>query len=123
MLAIKQLGLAAFAGLAITAVPMLLGIGYAIRPNERWLSLMRPLTLAAIFAAIANTFLGLANSFIGLSRVAPADPVGQRWAMLAETSVVPFVSFVFLSTAWLCVAIGMRRQTQAVRPSDDRRNR
>jgi hypothetical protein len=111
VLAIKQLGLAAFAGLAITAVPMLLGIAYAMRPNERWLSLMRPLTLAAIFAAIANTFLGLANSFVALSRVAPADPVGQRWGMMAETSVVPFVSFVFLSTAWLCVAIGMRRQT------------
>jgi len=111
VLAIKQLGLAAIAGLVVTAVPLLVGIAFAVRPHERWLSLMRPLTLAAIFAAIANTFLGLANSFIALSRVAPVDPVGQRWAMLAETSVVPFVSFVFLSTAWLCVAIGMRRQT------------
>ena len=111
VLAIKNLGLAAVAGLAVTAVPLLVGIAFAIRPNDKWLSLMRPLTLAGIFAAIANTFLGLANTFIGLARAAPADPVGQRMASMAETSVVPFVSFVFLSTAWLCVAIGMRRQT------------
>jgi len=76
-----------------------------------WLALMRPLTLAGIFAAVANLFVGLANTFIGLSRVPATEPVGQRIAvMLAETSVVPFISFVFLSTAWLCVAIGMRRQ-------------
>ena len=110
MEAIKLLGIAAFAGLAITAVPMMLAIAYAIRPNERWLGLMRPLTLAGIFAAIANTFLGLANTFRGMARVAPAEPP-QFFASMAETSVVPFLSFVLLSTAWLCVAIGMRRRT------------
>ena len=107
----KQLGLAALAGMFVTATPMLLGIAFAARPNERWLSLMRPLTLAGIFAAIANLFVALANTFVGLSRVPSTEPVAQRLAiMLAETAVVPFVSFVFLSTAWLCVAIGMRRQ-------------
>lgn len=109
---IKQLGLAALAGLLVTAVPMLLGMAFAVRPNDRWLALMRPLTIAAIFAAVANLFVGLANTFIGLSRVQSPDPTGQRLAvMLAETCVVPFISFVFLSTAWLCVAIGMRRQS------------
>jgi hypothetical protein len=109
---LKQLGLAAIAGLFVTAAPMLLGMAFAVRPNDRWLSLMRPLTLAGIFAAVANLFVGLANTFIGLSRVQSTDPLAQRLAvMLAETSVVPFISFVFLSTAWLCVAIGMRRQS------------
>ena len=107
----KQLGLAAFAGLFVTAAPMVLGIAFAIRPNERWLSLMRPMTLAAIFAAVANLFAALANTFIGLARVASTEPLSQRLAvMLAEVSVLVFISFVFLSTAWLCVAIGMRRQ-------------
>jgi len=106
----KQLGLSAFVGLFVTAVPMLLGIAFAIRPNERWLSLMRPLTIAGIFAAVANMFGALANTFLALGRVAPADPVGQRMVMLAEASILPFISFVFLSTAWLCVTIGMRRQ-------------
>lgn len=109
MNAIRFLGLAAFAGLAVTCVPMLLAIGYAIRPTERWLGLMRPLTLAAIFAAIANTFLGLANAFQGLARIKPGDAPGVQFVMLAEVSVVPFVSFASLAIGWLCVAIGMRR--------------
>jgi hypothetical protein len=106
----RQLGLAAFAGLFVTVAPLALGIAFAIRPNERWLSLMRPLTLAGIFAAVANTCGALANTFIALSRVAPSAPEAPRMVMLAEVSVVAFISFVFLSTAWLCVAIGMRRQ-------------
>jgi hypothetical protein len=108
----KQLGLAAFAGLIVTAVPLLLGMAFAVWPNERWLSLIRPLTIAGIFAAVANVFGALANTFIALARVAPTDPIGQRMVvMLTEVSIVAFISFVFLSAAWLCVAIGMRRQT------------
>lgn len=110
MEAIRLLGIAAFAGLAITAIPMVLALAYAVRPNERWLGLMRPLTLSAIFATIANTFLGLANMFRGMARVSTPEPP-YFFASMAETSVVPFVSFVFLATAWLCVAIGMRRRT------------
>ena len=108
---IRTLGLAALAGLIITASPMVVGILFAIRPNERWLALMRPLTLAAIFAAVANTFLGLANAFIGLARIKPGDPPAIQFVMLAEVSVVPFVSFACLTIAWLSVAIGMRRQS------------
>jgi hypothetical protein len=89
---------------------MMLAIAFAIRPNERWLSLMRPLTLAAIFATIANTFLGLANTFQGLARLKPTDAPGVQFIELAEVSVVPFVSFVCLATAWLLIAIGMKRQ-------------
>jgi len=32
--------------------------------------------------------------------------------MLAETTIVPFLSFVLLSLAWLCVTLGMKRQVQ-----------
>jgi hypothetical protein len=107
----RQLGLAAFAGLFVTAAPLALGIAFAVRPNERWLSLMRPLTLSGIFAAVANLSAALANTFIALARVASTEPVSQRLSvMLGEVAVVVFISFVFLSTAWLCVAIGMRRQ-------------
>jgi hypothetical protein len=109
--AIRLLGIAALTGLVITIVPMVVGIAFAARPHERKLALMRPLTLAAIFAAIANTFLGLANMFQGLARMKPTDAPGLQFIMMAEISVVPFVSFVFLATAWLCVAIGMRRQS------------
>ena len=105
-----QLGLAAIAGLLVSAAPLAMATAFAMRPNERRLALMRPLTLAGIFAAVANTCLGFANSFVGFSRAAPNILPGVYYANFAETMVVPFVSFVLLSLAWLCVALGMRRQ-------------
>ena len=109
MNAIRQLGLAAIAGLLVSAAPLALAIAFAFRPSERRLALMRPLTLAGIFAAVANTSLGYTNTFVGLQRSATIEP-GRFYAMLAESTVVPFMSFVCLSLAWLCVALGMRRQ-------------
>jgi hypothetical protein len=111
MEALSYVGLAGRIGLLVGALPMLLGIAFAVRPTERWLALMRPLTLAGIFAAIANTFLGITNALMFVARAAPGEPLGPRLAPgLAETSVLPFVGFVFLTIAWLCVAVGMRRQ-------------
>ena len=107
---IRQLSLAARAGLLVSAAPLAMAIAFAFSPNERWLGLMRPLTLAGIFAAIANTCLGFANTFRTLERLAPASPPGQFYAMLSEAAIVPFLSFVLLSLAWLCVTLGMRRQ-------------
>jgi len=113
---IRLLGLAAFAGIFVSATPLLLAIAFALRPNERWLALLRPLTLAGVFATVANTCLGLANTFVGLSRNPAVATEGRYYAMLAETTVVPFVSFVLLSLAWLCVALGMRRQHPGAMP-------
>jgi hypothetical protein len=111
MEALRYVGLAGLFGLFVSALPMFLGIAFAVRPNERWLALMRPVTLAGIFAAIANTFLGITNALMFVARAAPGEPLGPRLAPdLAETSVLPFVGFVFLTIAWLCVAVGMRRQ-------------
>jgi hypothetical protein len=95
----------------ISTLPMLVGIAFALRPNERWLALMRPLSLAGIFAAIANLFLGLANSLQWASRNAfDTSSLPVLTAGLTEAVVFPFASFTFLTVAWLCVAIGMRRQ-------------
>jgi hypothetical protein len=111
MEALRFVGLAGRVGLLVGAMPMLLGMAFALRPNERWLALMRPLTLAGIFAAIANLFLGITNALIFVSRAAPGEPLGPRLAAgLAETAVLPFVGFVCLTIAWLGVVVGMRRQ-------------
>ena len=113
MRAIVNLGPAAIAGLFVTAAPLALAIAFAFRPKERWLALMRPLTLAGIFAGIANTFLGFANTFVYLSRRATEVEPGHYYAMLADSTVVPFLSFVLLSLAWLCITLGMRRQASS----------
>jgi hypothetical protein len=110
MQAIRNLGLAGIFGLLITAAPMLLGLAFAARPREQWLALMRPLTLAGLFAATANVFLGVTNSLMWASRTAVATPMDVRlMAGLAEVMVLGFLSFAFLTVGWLAVATGMRR--------------
>jgi hypothetical protein len=110
---LTQSSVAAKFALLISASPMILGIAFAVRPNERWLALMRPLSLAGIFAAISNVFLGLANTlhWLATHNTFDASNLGRAAAGLSESTVLPFASFAFLTVAWLSVAIGMRRQS------------
>jgi len=100
-------------GLLVSAVPLVLGIAFAIRPSERKLALMRPVSLAGIFAAVSSVFLGLVNALSALGSPAPSEVSGLSRAaiVLAEASVLPFIAFAFLTIAWLSVALGMRKQS------------
>lgn len=86
-------------------------IAYALRPTESKLALMRPLSLAAIFAALCSSAVGFATA---LKHAADAgvDPKSMAvlLAGLAEAWVPVFVAFAFLAVAWLLVAAGVRRQ-------------
>jgi hypothetical protein len=107
---IMNWGIAAFMGAFVCAAPMVVGVWFAFRPSERLLALMRPLTLAAAFAGVSNTMLGLVNTLVYISnRPAPVS-TNIIAAQLAESILVPFVSFGCLSAAWLAVAVGMRKQ-------------
>lgn len=85
---------------------------YAWRPSEARLALMRPLSLATIFAALCSFSVGAANVLDGLS----VDEIGSTdWRAAvkgtSETFVALFVAFGCLTIAWLCVALGIRRAT------------
>ena len=111
MRALLYLGPVAVLGIFVCVAPMVLGWWFAFRPSERLLALMRPLTLAATFAAISNTMLGLVNTLVGLSsHPERASSAGLIAANLAESLAVPFLSFGCLAVAWLAVAVGMRKQ-------------
>ena len=88
-------------------------VAYAIRPTEQKLVLMRPLTLAAIFAAICSSSVGVATALKGTpptTRSAARRGCRAMLAGLSESLIPPFVAFAFLAVAWLLVAVGMRRQ-------------
>jgi hypothetical protein len=110
MRVILNWGPVAFLGSLVCAAPMVVGVWFAFRPSERLLGLMRPLTLAATFAAVSNTTLALVNTLVGIARRADQAPVGMIATQLAESLAVPFISFGCLSAAWLAVAVGMRKQ-------------
>ena len=107
--ALSHASLVALASMFMGVVPLTMGVVYVIWPNERRLALMRPLSLATIFAALSGSTLGVLNVLTGIGM--RTDPVVPRvaWIGFAEALVPIFVGFACLTVAWLCVAIGMRR--------------
>ena len=98
-------------GLLLSLAPLVAGVVYLVRPTERRLALMRPLSLAGIFAAVSSLLLGLANALeaIGNPRTEATANFPLAAQMLAEAMIPSFVGFACLTVAWLCVAAAIRR--------------
>jgi hypothetical protein len=112
-------------GIAIVLFVALVGLGalatairFAVRPTERGLSVLRPLSAATTFAALCACLLGIATALVNVvaKLEAAADPAATAaaWRMflagLAEAVVPLGVAFALLSVAWLLAAVGLRRQ-------------
>jgi hypothetical protein len=110
------LGVFAKLTMMVAAAAFALAVAYVFRPAEQTLVLMRPVSLAAIFATVS----GLLGGWIAILGGIAATPDG-RLAMsrvylgLAESLTVGFVCFGLLAAAWLLVAVGMLRRTTAAR--------
>ena len=105
-------GIVAIFGMLVSLLPLGVAAAYLLRPTERKLGLMRPLSLATIFAAL-NTFVaGLAAVLRNIPKTQTASGYDIAWIThgLTESMTPMFVAFGFLAAAWLCVAAGMRRE-------------
>ena len=103
-------GIMALASMFVGVLPLTMGIVYAIWPNEQRLTLMRPLSLATVFATIVGVALGFINElrFIGRSETIT---LSQQVVIGAAESLVPlFFGFGCLTVAWLGVTIGLWRR-------------
>jgi hypothetical protein len=104
-------GILAKLSIVVSMVPMIMGIGYAIWPTESKLALMRPLSLSAIFSALTGFCTGVINVLVGISSTTTPLMDNRVWlAGAAESMIALLVGFGCLTVAWLCVALGMRRQ-------------
>ena len=104
-----QASIMARVSLLVTVFPLAAGMAYLVRPTEQRLALMRPISLAGIFSGLAGAVLGLMNvlRWYGIDNPPPSP---QNMAIgAAESLVTLFVAFGCLTVAWLCVALGMRR--------------
>jgi hypothetical protein len=98
--------------LALAFVPLVMAVVYAVRPTERHLALMRPLSLAGLFAALSGTVLGLINALMPLWRQGFVPDAYKIIAVgVAESLVSAFVGFACLTAAWLLVAVGLGRSS------------
>jgi hypothetical protein len=94
-------------------VPFVMAVVYLIRPTERHLALMRPLSLAGLFAAIAGAVLGFINVLsVAWTRELTAETYRVMAVGAAESLVTVFVCFASLAAAWLLVAVGMTRRRE-----------
>ena len=106
---LRQAGPVSLLSLFMGLVPLGFGILYAVRPTEQRLALMRPLSLATIFAAVHGTGAGLMNTF----RYIAVRETGFNtiaYIGIAESLVPLFFDFGCLMLAWLCVAFGLWRR-------------
>ena len=89
-------GIMALASMFVGVLPLTMGIVYAIWPNEQRLTLMRTLSLATVFAAVAGVALGFINElrFISRSETVTFSPTGRdrhlpnRWCLCSSASDV-----------------------------------
>ena len=92
---------------AVTTVA--LAGAYAIRPSELRLSLIRPLSLATMFAALFSFTSGVAMVLDGISATGGPIAWGRVAAGTAESLAPLFAAFGCLTVVWILVAIGFRR--------------
>ena len=97
--------------MAVAIVAFGLAVAYVFRPSEEKLVVMRPVSLAAIFATVS----GLLGGWIAVFGSIPAAPdgplpVASPYRGIAESLTVGFVSFGLLAAAWMLVAVGVLRR-------------
>jgi hypothetical protein len=97
--------------LVMDLLPLVVAVIYVVRPTEHILALMRPFSLAGLFAALSGGVLGFLNVLRGIGATQEFTHAAySRMAIGAsEALVTTFVGFGCLSAAWLLVAIGMSR--------------
>jgi hypothetical protein len=106
---LTQAGIIALLSMFMGVIPLGMGIAYAIRPSERRLAFMRPLSLATVFAALCGLATGTAHVLRSVAVHGIPIFSGNGAVGLSEALVPMIVGFGCLTVAWLCVAVGLAR--------------
>ena len=107
-----RMGILALGTMLTALLPLIAAVAYFVRPSERRLLLMRPLSLAATFAAISGFASGAAiilRGLVGDRRQARA-PRRRAHGTRRKLGAGPFRLWVPDAPAWLLIAAGMMRR-------------
>jgi hypothetical protein len=111
---LRHAGIFSLVTLAIDLVPLIMAVVYVVRPTERNLALMRPFSLAGLFAGLAGGTVGFLHVLRGIGVTPDLAASRAPIAIGASESLAPmFVGFACLSVAWLLVGVGMSRAGEA----------
>ena len=93
----------------VSIFPLGAGLAYLLRPTEQRLAMMRPISLAGLFAALTGTVTGAIN----VLRMFWMTDGPVRWDVAAvgtaEALVTLLLAFGSLTVGWLCIAVGLQR--------------
>lgn len=107
----SQAGIAALLSMFVAVFPVPAGLTYVLSPSERKLAMVRPISLAALFSGLAGLLLGFINILKALWSN-EGEVVWRNVAVGSAEAMVPLLlAFGSLTFAWLCVAVGMRRNS------------
>ena len=88
-----------------------LAVAYVFRPTVQKLALMRPVSLAAIFATVTGVLGGWIDILSGIAATPDGHvPSAPLWLGIATSLITGFVCFGFLAAAWVLIAVGMHRR-------------
>jgi hypothetical protein len=108
---LRQLSLFANLTMAVAIAALALAVAQAFRPTAHKLAVMRPISLAAIFATISGLLGGWIVMLAGIAATPDGSiSVASVYRGIAESLTVGFVCFGCLAAAWLLVAVGMLRR-------------
>jgi hypothetical protein len=108
----RELSVFAKLTMAVAVAVFGLGVSYSFRPTEQKLALMRPVSLAAIFATLSGLFSGWINVLVQIAATPDGRlPPASVYRGTAESLVLGFVCFGFLSAAWMLATVGMLRRS------------
>jgi hypothetical protein len=100
--------------MAVAIAAFGLAVTYLFRPTEQTLVLMRPVSLAAIFATVNGLLGGWMAVLQGIAATPDGHlPVASLYRGIAASLTEGFVCFGLLAAAWLLVAVGMLRRSAA----------
>ena len=95
-----------------------LAVSYAVHPTEQKLVLMRPVSLATIFATVSGLLGGWIAVLSGIAATGNRELAAPAiYRGIAESLTVGFVSFGLLAAAWVLIAVGMQRRVGTARLS------
>ena len=105
----RQAGIVALLSIIIALLPLAAGVAYAVHPTDSRLALMRPISLAGVFAGLTGFLAGVMSVLRATWGTESAVPFRLAAIGLAESIVPLFLAFGCLTIAWLCAAFGLRR--------------
>ncbi len=108
---LRHSSIVALLGLLVSLAAVAMALAYAIKPDERRLALMRPMSLAALCGGLSSFTLGVASVLNGVSTT--TSFTAETWRPIvvgtAESIIGLFIAFGCLTIAWLLVTLGLRR--------------